>query len=196
MFARINSIASAIRRRLSFVLRGNATAFPATSSSNSANSHLPISHSANCGEATDYEPFATLSRQEQAVVTRYLIAVSEMLGLLDCIQHRGRAVDHPAVLRNFATSEADFVRAGFMPFIPGALKASQLSSLEPQSIDRSRLVRRRVTDNHVCFAQAMRLQVERLLRSGKVIQLDSKAAEERLRELCAASRADQNDHND
>ncbi|CAN5231429.1 hypothetical protein BH11CYA1_BH11CYA1_35700 [soil metagenome] len=189
MFTRINSIAKALRRHLSSVIRGNAVAFPPSS-----NDHSPdASSTANAG---DYVPFANLSRHEQAIVTRYLISVAEILGLLDCIQHRGRAVDHHSVLSNFGSCEAQYISAGFMPFIPGALKASGLSSLEPRSIDCSRLVRRSSGDNHACFAQAIRQQVERSLRSGKVIQLDSRALELRMQELCAASRADQIDCKD
>lgn len=169
MFAKVKLIANALRRRLFLVHRGGHNQLPTDS---------------NC------LPFASLSRQEQFVVTQYLISVSELVGLVNGIQSRGRAVDHDVVLANFAKGEAAYVLAGFVPFMPGAIKASGLTSLEPQAIDRSLLVRRSTGENHACFAAAMRQQVERLLRSGKVIKLDSRVAEQRLKDLCEASRAD------
>lgn len=175
MFAKVKLIASALRRRLFLVHREDSNQLPSDP---------------NC------LPFASLSRQEQFVVTQYLISVSELVGLLNCMQSRGRAVDHDLVLANFAKGEADYVSFGFMPFMPGALKASGLTSLEPQAIDRSLLVRRSAGDNHACFAAVMRQQVERLLRSGKVIKLDSRVAEQRLKELCETSRGDLADRPD
>jgi hypothetical protein len=172
MFAKVKLIASALRRRLFLVHREDSNQLPTD---------------------PNFLPFASLSRQEQFVVTQYLISVSELVGLVNGIQSRGRAVDHDVVLANFAKGEAAYVLAGFVPFMPGAIKASGLSSLEPQAIDRSLLVRRSTGDNHACFAAAMRQQVERLLRSGKVIKLDSWVAEQRLKELCDASRGDQSD---
>ena len=175
MIAKVKLIASALRRRLFLVHREDSNQLPSDP---------------NC------LPFASLSRQEQFVVTQYLISVSELVGLLNCIQSRGRAVDHDLVLSNFAKGEADYVSFGFMPFMPGALKASGLTSLEPQAIDRSLLVRRSAGDNHACFAAVMRQQVERLLRSGKVIKLDSRVAEQRLKELCEGSLGDLADRPD
>lgn len=169
MFAKVKLIASALRRRLYLVHRGGRDQLPSDP---------------NC------LPFASLSRQEQFVVTQYLISVAELASLMNGIQSRGRAVDHDVVLANFAKGEADYVSSGFMPFMPGALKAAGLTSLEPQAIDRSLLVRRSTGENHACFAHAMRQQVERLLRSGQVLQLDSRVAEQRLKDLCEASRAD------
>ena len=172
MFAKIKLIASALRRRLFLVHRGDSNQSPTDP---------------NC------LPFASLSRQEQFVVTQYLISVAELVGLLNCMQSSGRAVDHDLVLANFAKGEAAYVVAGFMPFMPGALKASGLTSLEPQAIDRSLLVRRSTGENYACFASAMRQQVERLLRSGKVIKLDSRVAQQRLNDLCDASQPDRSD---
>lgn len=172
MFAKVKLIASALRRRLFLMHRGESSLLPSDF---------------NC------LPFASLSRQEQFVVTQYLISVAELVGLLNGIQSRGRAVDHDLVLANFAKCESAYVAAGFMPFMPGALKASALTSLEPQAIDRSLLVRRSTGDNHACFAVVMRQQVERLLRSGKVIKLDSRVAEQRLKELCDSSRGYRSD---
>ncbi|MBP9093038.1 hypothetical protein KBI23_18580 [bacterium] len=169
MFAKVKLIVSALRRRLFLMHRGDSS---------------PLPTDPNC------LPFASLSRQEQFVVTQYLISVSELVSLVNCIQSRGRAVDHDLVLANFAKGEAAYVAAGFMPFMPGAIMASGLTSLEPQAIDRSLLLRRSTGDNYACFAAVMRQQVERLLRSGKVIKLDSQVAERRLKELCEASRPD------
>lgn len=194
MFARIKTLASAFRSRL-FQMRCRTTG-SARSSSNAVglDSNGNSDFNSNSNFNTDcHVAFATLSVREQLAVKSYLASVAELLGLLNGIQLRGRAVDHDLVLRNFAKHEADYVSSGFIPFIPGALKASGLTSLEPEAIDRSRLVRRSAGENYACFAQAMRQQVARLLRSGKVLQLDSSVAQQRLKDLCDAARSDQSE---
>lgn len=183
MFARIKILAVALRSRF-FQMRCRA-AGPASSSSNA------VGLDSNGNSDFKHVAFATLSVREQLAVKSYLASVAELLGLLNGIQLRGRAVDHDLVLRNFAKHEADYVSSGFIPFIPGALKASGLTSLEPEAIDRSRLVRRSAGENYACFAQAMRQQVARLLRSGQVLQLDSSVAQQRLKDLCDAARSNQ-----
>jgi len=194
MFARIKILAAALRSRL-FQMRCRTTG-TALSSSNAVgldgNGNSDFNSNSNIN--TDcHVAFSTLSVGEQLAVKSYLASVAELLGLLNGIQLRGRAVDHDLVLRNFAKHEADYVSSGFIPFIPGALKASGLTSLEPEAIDRSRLVRRSAGENYACFAQAMRQQVARLLRSGKVLQLDSSVAQQRLKDLCDAARSDQSE---
>ena len=106
MFAKVKLIASALRRRLFLVHREDSNQLPTD---------------------PNFLPFASLSRQEQFVVTQYLISVSELVGLVNGIQSRGRAVDHDVVLANFAKGEAAYVLAGFVPFMPGAIKASDPS---------------------------------------------------------------------
>ncbi len=190
MFARIKILAAALRSRF-FQMRGSTTG-PAPSSSNAVGLDFHLNSNSNL--STDcHVAFASLSVRDQLAVKSYLASVAELLSLLNSIQLRGRAVDHDLVLRNFAKHEADYVSSGFMPFIPGALKASGLTSLEPEAIDRSGLVRRSAGENYACFAQAMRLQVARLLRSGQVLQLDSSVAQQRLNDLCDAARADQSE---
>ncbi len=190
MFARVKILVGALRSRL-LQMHGRTTA-TAPSSPNAVGLDFHLSSSSNV--STDcHVAFTSLSVPDQLAVKSYLASVAELLGLLKSIQLRGRAVDHDLVLRNFAKHEADYVSSGFMPIIPGALKASGLTSLEPEAIDRSGLVRRSAGENYACFAQAMRLQVARLLRSGQVLQLDSSVAQQRLNDLCDAARSEQSD---
>jgi hypothetical protein len=194
MFARVKILVGALRSRL-LQLRSRITGTaPSTSTAVGLDGNGNSDFNSNSNFNTDcHVAFATLSVREQSAVKSYLASVAEVLSLLSGIQLRGRAVDHDLVLSNFAKHEADYVSSGFMPFIPGALKASGLTSLEPEAIDRSRLVRRSAGENYACFAQAMRLQVARLLRSGQVLQLDSSVAQQRLNDLCDAARADQSE---
>ena len=191
MFARVKIFVGALRSRLLRLQCGNPSTVP--SSSNAVG--LDFHPNSNSNVSTDcHVTLASLSVRDQLAVKSYLASVAELLGLLNSIQRRGRAVDHDLVLRNFAKYEADYVSSGFMPFIPGALKASGLTSLEPEAIDRSGLVRRNAGENYACFAQAMRQQVARLLRSGQVLELDSSVAQQRLKDLCDAARSEQSDH--
>jgi len=190
MFARVKIFVGALRSRLLRLQCRNPSTVP--SSSNTVG--LDFHPNSNSNFSTDcHVTFASLSVRDQLAVKSYLASVAELLGLLNSIQRRGRAVDHDLVLRNFAKYEADYVSSGFMPFIPGALKASGLTSLESEAIDRSRLVRRSAGENYACFAQAMRQQVARLLRSGQVLELDSSVAQQRLKDLCDAARSEQSE---
>lgn len=134
--------------------------------------------------------FGMLPRAQQAIVVDYLVASSRILGLLDCIQERKRAIDHHELLDAYARAETAYVRAGLMPFLPASLRAARLSSCNFDAIERSGLVR--LADSApgglvTNYASAIRKQVTRRLFRGDVAIIDSAAAERRFQAIIAGA---------
>lgn len=142
-------------------------------------------------DATVPGSFASLPLAEQRIATQYLITSARVQSLLDSIRDRKRAVDPDETLTEYARAEADYVAAGFVPFLPSSVKG-RVTSCDVAVIERSGLVRKLAADESgvivVNFAAGIRAQVTRLLYRGDVHVLDSAAAEQRYQEIIAGAR--------
>lgn len=119
--------------------------------------------------------FAYLTDSEQEIVRAYVAASAEFLSLLNSISKRRRAVDPEQVLSRYELCEKSYIAAGFVPFMPGAINAVGLSSMEPEALDKSRLIKRHqgqtIAIGHL--APVLKRRVLRQLVEEQVQVLDS-----------------------
>ncbi|MBX9940920.1 MAG: hypothetical protein K2Y32_16790 [Candidatus Obscuribacterales bacterium] len=123
--------------------------------------------------------FASLAGSEQEIVRAYFAASAELLSILNSISKRRRAVDPEQVLSRYELCEKSYIAAGFVPFMPGAINAVGLSSMEAEALDKSRLIKRHqgqtIAISHL--APVLKRRVLRQLVEEQVQVLDSSQGE-------------------
>jgi hypothetical protein len=119
--------------------------------------------------------FASLTGGEQTIVRDYFAASAELLSLLNSISKRRRAVDPQQVLSRYEICEKAYIAAGFVPFMPGAINAVGLCSMEADMLDKSRLIQRHQGQNIAIshLAPVLKRRVLRQLVEEQVHVLDS-----------------------